>query len=126
MQQHVVNGLTVPDGVCNMSDFRVDAMQEKLDLIDKLDDVTVFINNNQQSINPTNLAEVLDRISKLEEKAKQAFYQDEQFDPIIYQLIEETERQDKLINNLSNRINSGSEELSDSDDEYKGVIIEDV
>ncbi|KWX91223.1 hypothetical protein AS222_06515 [Enterococcus faecium] len=109
-----------------MSDVRVDAMQEKLDLIDKLDDVTVFINNNQQSINPTNLAEVLDQISKLEEKAKQAFYQDEHFDPIIYQLIEETERQDKLINNLSNRINSGSEELSDSDDEYKGVIIEDV
>ena len=126
MQQHVVNGLTVPDGVCNMSDFRVDAMQEKLDLIDKLDDVTVFINNNQQSINPTNLAEVLDQNSKLEEKAKQAFYQDERFDPIINQLIEETERQDKLIKNLSNRIDSGPIELSDSDDEYKGVIIENV
>lgn len=105
-----------------MSELSIDSMKEKVNIIKKLRETTVFLNNNQRFINPTNLADIMARTDRLEEKARSAFKEDEGLDSLIQQLEAETDKQAELIAHQEKRLKTGEENLND-EDEYKGVVI---
>lgn len=107
-----------------MSDIRTNTMSEKLEIISALRGLTVFLNNNQKYINPTNLADIMNRAENLEQKVKKSFKEDEGLDAIIQPLEEETEKQIEFIKKLEKRLEVNSHE--EPEDEYKGVVISDI
>lgn len=108
-----------------MQKIEINAMQEKVKIIESLRAITVFFNNNRAQINPMKFAEAFGKIENIEAKAKQSFAADDGFDPLLEKFTASVEEQEKLILAQQNRLEKNGEDISD-DDAYKGVVIKDV
>ncbi|MGG5368362.1 hypothetical protein [Enterococcus sp. DIV0240a] len=102
----------------------LDIMAKKLAIIKAIENVHVFLNNNREKAEPKNFAIVLEKISEIEDKAKEAFPEDEALDEIIKSMESEVAEQEEIIKKQRLRLGKSEEEQEKAliEDEYKGVI----
>lgn len=101
--------------------MEINTLKIKTEIIEHIRAVNVFIANNQGFIDPANLADVYERLERLEAKLKTAFKEDEALDPLIEDYKNQTERQRSLLKFQKSKLSKELE--ADNDDEYKGEVI---
>ncbi|PEH49568.1 hypothetical protein [Enterococcus faecium] len=106
--------------------INLDVMDKKLAIIKAIEDVHIFLNNNREKAEPKNFAIVLEKVSEIEDKVKQAFPQDEALDEVIKKMETEVNEQSDIIKKQRLRLGKSEDEQEKAlkDDEYKGVIMD--
>lgn len=100
------------------------AMEKKRTIITKIHAMNIFLRDNQEHIEPTKMSELISALEKLEAKAKQSFREDESLDTIMESLKQEVERQNTLIKEREQSIETMTEE--DSERGKKGSILDEI
>lgn len=109
-----------------MSQLELDIIGLKEEIIQKLDSLMAFFNNNQGKINPVHQAQMLETYDKIVDKCRQAFKADEEINEVLRPYQERVEQQKNLIaiqEKKLERFNVSEGQENDPDDEYHGVII---
>lgn len=106
--------------------INLDVMNKKLAIIKALENVNIFLNNNREKAEPKNFAIVLEKLSQIEDRVKQAFPQDEALDEVIKKMEAEVNEQSEIIKKQRFCLGKSEDEQEKAlkDDEYKGVIMD--
>lgn len=107
-----------------MSNLSLDTFAEKTKIINKLNELLIFCNNNQGCINPTKIAEIMQTQQETADKARELFSNEKQLDEVINKFDNEVNKQIELIDKQKKTLSNYEKGLSeqDHDDEYQGVI----
>ena len=97
--------------------MNLDTTQQKVAVLEALDNMSVFLSNNKEHMEPSQLAQ-------LTEKTRVLFLEEKNLDSVLEKLTNEVNNQEELINKQKRLLEATEAELEERtpDDEYKGVI----
>lgn len=105
--------------------MELDTTQQKFTLLESLDNMSVFLSNKKEHIEPSQLAQLLIDLEELREKIRVLFLEEKNLDSVIEKLMFEVKTQHELIVKQKRLLEVTEAEIEERthDDEYKGVIV---
>lgn len=104
--------------------MELDTTQKKIEVIESIDNMSVFLSNNREHMEPSKLAQLIIDQEELTEKTRVLFLEEKNLDSVLEKLTKEVNNQEELINKQNRLLEVTEAELEERtpDDEYKGVI----
>lgn len=104
--------------------MNLDTTQQKVAVLEALDNMSVFLSNNKEHMEPSQLAQLIIDQEELTEKTRVLFLEEKNLDSVLEKLTNEVNNQEELINKQKRLLEVTEAELEERtpDDEYKGVI----
>lgn len=105
--------------------MELDTTQQKFTLLESLDNMSVFLSNNKEHIEPSQLAQLIIDLEELREKIRVLFLEEKNLDSVIEKLMFEVKTQNELIVKQKRLLEVTEAEIEERThgDEYKGVIV---
>lgn len=104
--------------------MNLDTTQQKVAVLEALDNMSVFLSNNKEHMEPSQLAQLIIDQEELTKKTRVLFLEEKNLDSVLEKLTNEVNNQEELINKQKRLLEVTEAELEERipDDEYKGVI----
>ncbi|WP_172504675.1 hypothetical protein, partial [Enterococcus faecalis] len=78
--------------------MNLDTTQQKVAVLEALDNMSVFLSNNKEHMEPSQLAQLIIDQEELTEKTRVLFLEEKNLDSVLEKLTNEVNNQEELIN----------------------------